>query len=250
MAAAETSGAVDFLRGMHSRFAQILDAGKDRPQLIDALASQAYELFERNVAIQTQGLQVLACHKGCPACCCLRVTATAPEVFLLADYIRRIDATPAGAQLELPARIAAADAVARDLDQDERMAAKCFCPLIVRDSCLIHPVRPLACRGHAAFDKQACTDAASGRPVDVPLSEPHAVLRSLVQNALQSALRARGYAWRAYELIHALQLALDDPESERRWMCGDDSLAPAVITDTDWQALGGMFDEVVGVAPA
>jgi len=233
---------------MYDRFGQIMDAARARDGLAGVLTSEAFELFERNVAIQAEGLQVLACHKGCPACCCIRVTATAPEVFLLAGYIRRIHATAAGAQLDLPARIAAANAVARGLASEQRMAAQCFCPLILRDACIIHPVRPLACRGHAAFDKQACIDAAAGRPTEVPVSEPHAVIRSLVQNALQSALRAQGYAWQAYELIHGLHLALTQPDCEQRWIRGEDVLAPARIEDTNWQAIADMFDELTGSA--
>jgi hypothetical protein len=68
------------------------------------------------------------------------------------------------------------------------------CPLILRGVCIIHPVRPLACRGHASFDRTACARAAAGRNVEVPISEPHLDLRGLVQNALQSALRAAGVA--------------------------------------------------------
>lgn len=240
----------DFFRAMHVRFGHILDAGREKAGLVEALASEAFDLFERNVAIQAEGLQVLACHKGCPACCCIRVTATAPEIFLLADYIHRIDATPTGGPLELPRRIADADAISCGLPAQQRMAVQCYCPLIFNGSCIIHPGRPLACRGHAAFDKQACIDAACGKEVEVPLSEPHSVIRSLVQNALQSALRAHGYAWRAYELVHGLHLALTEPDGARRWGRGEDPLAPALLGDTDWQTLGSLFDEAIGAAPS
>lgn len=251
MTISESSEPADFFRAMHERFGRILVAGRDRVGVVAALTSEAFDLFERNVDIQTEGLKVLACHKGCPACCCIRVSATAPEILLLADYIRRIHATPSGAQLDLPRRIAEANAVTHGLPPQQRMAAQCFCPLILNDSCVIHPVRPLACRGHAAFDKEACIEAAAGRAVEVPLSEPHAVMRSLVQNALQSALRAHGYAWQSYELIHGLHLALKHADAEARWSRGDDVLAPALIADTDWPALAGMFDELTGpVRPA
>jgi Fe-S-cluster containining protein len=230
---------------LHSRFDQILAAGRGHPALIDAVTTEAFDLFERNVATHTEGLQVLACHKGCPACCCLRVTATAPEVFQLAAYVRRIHEKPTGAQLDLPGRIAEANATASGLDAQSRMQAQCFCPLILNGSCIIHPIRPLACRGHASFDKQGCMDAAAGRPVEVPLSEPHAIIRSLVQNALQSALRAQGYAWRSYELIHALHLALTNGHSAGAWSQGEDTLAAALVEETDWEALATMFDEAI-----
>lgn len=245
MAPAESSDPGNFFKGMHARFDEMLEAGRNHPALIDAITTQAFDLFEQNVARHTQGLQVLACHKGCPACCCIRVTATAPEVFLLADYVRRIHATAAGAHLNLPGRIAEAHAISQGLNADNRMAAQCYCPMIFNGSCIIHPIRPLACRGHASFDKQACLDAAAGHPVEVSLSEPHSVIRSLVQNALQSALRGKGYAWRSYELIHALHLTLTDDDVTTEWSRGNDPLAPAVIPDTDWDGLATMFDQVI-----
>ncbi|CAN5285040.1 hypothetical protein BH10PSE10_BH10PSE10_04260 [soil metagenome] len=241
---------VAFFRIMHDGFGWTLTAGRDRPDLIDAVTAQAFDLFERNVAIQTEGLPVLACHKGCPACCCIRVTATAPEIFLLATYVRRVGASPNGAALDLLGRIAKADQAGRGLDERQRMAAQCICPFILKGICIIHPVRPLACRSLASFDKNACADAAAGVPVDVPLSEPHAFMRSMVQNALQSALRERGYAWRAYELNHALLLALTRPEGEAEWCQGNDPLAAALVSDTDWQAVAATVDEVLRASPS
>lgn len=235
-----------FFRIMHDGFGRILAAGRGRADLIDAVTAQAFDLFERNVAIQTEGLPVLACHKGCPACCCIRVVASAPEIFLLATYVQRVHASPGGAALDLPGRIARADRVVRGLGEQQRMAAQCVCPFILKGICIIHPVRPLACRGLASFDKSACEDAAAGRPVEVPLSEPHAFMRSMVQNALQSALRAQGYAWRGYELNHALLLALTKEEGQAEWCGGGDPLAAALVADTDWQAVAVTFDDVLG----
>lgn len=242
----QTAEPVAFFRIMYDGFGRILAAGRDRTGVIDTVTAQAFDLFERNVAIQTEGLPVLACHKGCPACCCIRVTATAPEIFLLATYVKRVHASPAGAALDLPGRIAEADRAVRGLGEQQRMAAQCICPFIMKGICIIHPVRPLACRGLASFDKNACEDAAAGRPVEVPLSEPHAVMRSMVQNALQSAMRAQGYAWRGYELNHALLLALTNEGGEAEWCAGGDPLAPALVEDTDWQAVAATFDEVLG----
>lgn len=248
MGQSEGSQPADFFKAAHDHFARILAAGRGHSALIETVATEAFDLFERNLAMEAWQQEMLACHKGCPACCCLRVTATAPEIFLLADYIRRIADTEAGARLDLPGRIAEADAAARGLDPQHRMAAQCFCPLMLRDSCIIHPVRPLACRGHASFDKAACTDAAAGRSVDVPLSSAHAFVRSLVQNALQAALRAGGYAWRSYELIQGLHLALSQGGCEAAWKERRDSLAPALITDTDWDALASLFDELIATS--
>jgi Fe-S-cluster containining protein len=232
---------VDFFRNMHAAFARVLNAGHPPELLIDRLATQAFDLFERNIEIQTAGLPEPACHKNCPSCCTLRVTATAPEIFLLARYVRLVDATPNGAALNLPKRIAQANRASKGLGERQRMALRRPCPFIVRGVCIIHPVRPLACRGHASFDRTACRHAAAGRNVEVPVSEPHLNLRGLVQNALQSALRAAGLAWGLYEMNHALALALDRQERGAAWTNGSDSLGP-VIEDADMAAMAVTFD--------
>ncbi len=194
--------------------------------VIDAVATRAFDLFERNVAIQTEGLPVLACHKGCPACCCIRVTASAPEIFLLATYVRRVHESPTGAALESSRpHCRGRSGPCAVLASSSGWRRNASCPFILKGICIIHPVRPLACRGLASFDKNACMDAAAGHQVEVPLSEPHAFMRSMVQNALQSALRVHGYAWRGYELNHALLLALTRAEAQIEWCEGGDPLA-------------------------
>lgn len=61
--------------------------------LTDAVMLQAWGSFDGKVAIQSEGQPTVACHKGCPSCCTLRVTALAPEVFTVAAYLRADAAT-------------------------------------------------------------------------------------------------------------------------------------------------------------
>ena len=210
------------------------------------LIDTAFGLFEANIGPQIRHLPPLACGKGCPSCCSLRVTATAPEIFLLADYVGRIDAAPSGPAIGLPRRIDHADRATRGLGEAERMALRKPCPFIVRGVCIVHPVRPLACRGHASFDRQSCVRAALGRDVEVPLSEPHRALRALVQAALQSALRSAGLSWGLYELNHGLTLALDGKAREAAWLAGGDSLAPAAL-EFDWTTVAEQFDASLAI---
>ena len=197
---------------------------------VETLTEQAFNLFEANIGVQSADLPVLACDKGCPSCCALRVTATAPEIFLLARYIRQIDQrAPRTALGLLSRRVQLANRTTRGLDEVERMKLREPCPFVVRGACIIHPARPLACRGHASFDRRACNQAMAGRDVDVPVSAPHIALRGLIQDALRSALAEAGLAADLYELNQGLALALDDPARERAWRDGKDSLAPTRI---------------------
>ena len=211
-------------------FNSLLASWTGSQNLANLLADRAFDLFEANIGAQTAHLPALACAKGCPSCCALRVTATAPEIFLLARYIRQIDQRiPTSALGLLSRRVKLANRATRQLGEAARMKLRQPCPFVVRGACIIHPARPLACRGHASFDRRACVQAMAGRDVDVPISGPHIALRAVVQDALRSALDDAGLASELYELNEGLVLALDDTGREAAWRDGKDSLAPARI---------------------
>jgi Fe-S-cluster containining protein len=214
---------------LQGSFAAILTARAGSVSVCEALIDRAFDLFEANIGPQTAHLPPLACQKGCPSCCALRVTATAPEIFLLARYVGRIESGPAGASIGLSRRIALTNRATRGLSEAERMSLRQPCPFIVHGVCIIHPVRPLACRGHASFDRRACAQAVAGRDVEVPVSAPHTALRGLVQDALRAALAGAGLASGLYELNHGVALALDGSGRESQWLTGTDSLAPARV---------------------
>ena len=123
-----------------------------------------------------------------------RVAAHAPEIFLLARIVIPVNA--------------AADQAVGGLSEEQRMFVQYACPLIAGELCLAYKMRPLACRGHAAFDKALCVAAARGEAVEAPVSASHLVVRSLVQNALMAALRRAGLAGDFYEVNKALNVAL------------------------------------------
>jgi hypothetical protein len=237
---------IDFFRHMRAGFSRLLADGAHHGETAAmAVADQAFAWFEANIAIQLDGLPPQACAKGCPTCCALRVSATVPEIVLMAAYVRKVEATPQGAQLQLARRIAQADGWTRGQSEPDRLAAGRACPMLLDGACILHPVRTLACRGHAAFVEAQCRAAARGEDVEVDLSEPHFALRALVQNALQAALRDKGLAWGLYELNQGLALTLAEPARIEAWFAGEDSLAPA-IGDLDMAGLGLAFDRLDG----
>ena len=107
-------------------------------------------------------------------------------------------------------------------------------------------MRPLACRGHASYDRHACWEAAAGHIDEVPYSVPHMNMRSLIQNAMQSALRDAGYPWAAYELNHSLRIALEDEGCEEAWLAGDDVFAPAMVKEVGLSEMAHTFDQLHG----
>lgn len=240
----EEDGALAFFKAQHQAFAVTLAQWRGDGDMVPALMSQAYSSFDGNVAVQAEGQLPIACHKGCAACCTLRVIATAPEALMLARYIRAADAALKQAGIDLRQRVAEADSATRGRDERQRVALRRRCPFIAKGICVIYPARPLACRGHASHDKRACGDAAAGRLEGIPLSMPHMMVRSLVQNAMQSALRDAGYVWAAHELIHALSIALADEDCEPAWLSGADVFGPARVTDVSLDEMANTFDRI------
>lgn len=237
---------LEFFKAQHQAFSETLAQHRGRVEILPALLTQAFSSFEGNVDIQAQDYPDIACHKGCATCCTIRVVATAPEVLLVARFLRSADGALKQAGIDLMQRLATADVATRGCDERERVTLRCRCPYIDKGACVIYPVRPLACRGHASYDKRACVDAASGRLDEIPYSIPHMTMRSLIQNAMQSALRDAGYAWAAYELNHSLSIALADEDCEAAWLAGDDVFAPALVADVSLTEMASTFDHLHG----
>ncbi len=243
----EDHGALAFFKAQKHAFADTLQRGVARESLVDALLGQAYDSFERNVEIQGEGLPSLACHKGCATCCTLRVTATAPEVLVIGRYIRWSAGALREMEIDLVERIYAADAKTRGLDEGDRVKLRLRCPYIHKGNCLIYQVRPLACRGHASYDVRACVEAAGGRTAEVPYSLPHMTVRSLVQNAMQAALRDAGLAFGLYELNHAVVLELQDGQACAGWLAGADIFASARVHEVSDEEMARTYDSLTAL---
>ena len=160
--------------------------------------------------------------------------------WLLQPAVKTFSKALARVGIDLAERIA--EAATHGLGQGR--ARKNRCPFTAQGICMIHRVRPLACRGHASYDKRACADAVRRRPRDVPVSAPHVMVRGIVQNAMQSALRDAGYAWGSYELYPALLIALKNRTCHASWAVGQDVFAPALAADVGLKEMAKTFDEI------
>jgi hypothetical protein len=163
---------------------------------------------------------------------------------MLARFIKAVSPGLARHGISLRDQVAQASTVTRGHGEGERVALRQRCPFIAQGTCVIYQVRPLACRGLASYDRKACQQAASGKIDEIPHSEPHMRVRSLVQNALQSAMRDGGLSWASYELNQSLLRALDDGSLEARWLAGEDVLRSAQVNDIDPAEMAATFDEI------
>jgi Fe-S-cluster containining protein len=242
MTAHGDNGPLDFFKALQGAFAKTIQARRSHPTFVTEISAQAFDSFDGNVAIQSEGLGALSCQEGCAACCMLRVVATAPEILLIARYIVATKEAFAGIGVDLARNTADGCAVTDGLDEKQRMALRRHCSFIRDGLCLIYRVRPLACRGHASYDRFACIEAVAGRESNAQLSVPHLLVRSLVQNALLSALRDCGLAWGLYELDKAVNLALSNTGVEKAWVRGDDPFVSATVAEFDAQSMEATFD--------
>jgi Fe-S-cluster containining protein len=234
----------EFFQALHSAFDTTLAGTGRTPALLDALLGQAFDSFAGNVAIQCEDEPPLACARGCATCCTLRVGATAPEVLLVARFLCAVTPRLLERGIDLVAGLRKADAQTAGLAESARVRLRQRCPFIAQGACVIYPVRPLACRGHASHDVKACVEAAAGRALQVPYSEGHRRVRSLVQNAMQSSLRDAGLAWGVYELNRALLMAMDDAHSEARWLRGEDVFAAAALDEVPAEEMAAAFEQL------
>jgi Fe-S-cluster containining protein len=240
-------GPAAFFRATSRAFRDTILFRRGQADLVAALCAQAFDIFEKNVALQAEDAPAIACHGECAACCRLRVVATAPEIFLLARFVSVNSPAFAARGIMLSERIADAARIVGSLSEAERMAAKRNCPLIEKELCLAYRLRPLACRGHASLDKQACISAAEGEIEDAAVSTPHLVVRSLVQNAMINSLRRADLAWGLYELTKALSIACESPRAIKSWLDGGDPLAAALIPEFDYAEASSVFEAIAPI---
>jgi Fe-S-cluster containining protein len=82
--------------------------------------------------------QTLACRKGCSSCCETHVTIPVYPLELVGLYWYVIDKLDRDRQIELKPQL-------RQYGLDDP------CPFLLRGACIVHPMRPLACRHFNVF---------------------------------------------------------------------------------------------------
>lgn len=244
---AVNDGSLAFFTALQSQFVNSIREYQGSENMLAALLTQAFTSYEGSAQLQSEGQPDPDCRKGCATCCSLRVVGTAPELLLVTRYLRANDKQLQTQGINVRQRLEKADTVTRGRSEQERVALRHRCPFIHKGVCMIYAARPLACRSHISYDKQACVDAAAGRLDDVPYSVAHMHLRSVVQNALQSALRDTGYPWATYELNHALSIALANKNVEQDWLLGKEVFDSAMVNDISIREMETTFDRLQGL---
>ena len=169
-----------------------------------------------------------ACRKGCSYCCHQSVMATAPEVLLVAKFLRD-NLSEREVEL-LQKKIAARAKEMSTLTNDERMDGRVACSFLMENICTIYPVRPLQCRGGHSEDSDYCRElledraatqaaVAEGRIEGRYLLLPK-MLYDSAQVGMAGALSKDGLNTEPLELTAAMAIALSDSNIAEKWLAG------------------------------
>lgn len=152
-----------------------------------------------------------ACQAGCAHCCHLRVEATEPEVFHIAQYLRAQPAEALADALSALQRHVATAAL------NPTNPARQACSFLVDGRCSIYPVRPAACRKAHSLSAPHCAEQSPTIPQNLRLLVDAEAL--MAGTAL--AYRDQPLPASAHELNAAVLAALKDPAAQARWHQGD-----------------------------
>lgn len=168
-----------------------------------------------------------ACSKGCWYCCSIWVAAKAPEVFYFAKTM------PGEQKNGYTQRLAATMNTVRGLSFDDRGDMVTPCPALVDNLCSNYRSRPNVCRTAVSADADICKRSyidVSGEAIPTPMA--HTTVRGIFATALDVALRQSGLAYASREFNSAMEMAINEPDLERRWLSGEDVFS-AIPPDPD-----------------
>jgi Fe-S-cluster containining protein len=215
---------------------------------VAAAAKQAdHEWETTRPAIEARKQPGFACGAGCAWCCHQQVSLAPAEAVAIARHV--LTNFPPDALAALKSRLAALDDRSRGLGVWGRAKLKTPCAFLVDNKCSIYEVRPLRCRSLYSRDTEHCRfvmenpDEIYGhrerhtRPGPYPTEPPRIMDAALT--GLSRAAREFGLEWEALELMAALRIALDRPDTGNRFAAGEKVFTEAVLPSRDDRPGGG-----------
>ena len=206
----ERSAFLQSVAHVRQRAAQVLRQSQGADDTVAFIAQLHRGLDTVAEQARTTGPQS-ACQAGCAHCCHLRVEATEPEVFHIAQHLR---AQPAEA---LADALSALHRHVTTAALNPTNPARQACSFLVDERCSIYPVRPAACRKAHSLSAQHCAEQSATIPQNLRLLVDAEAL--MAGTAL--AYRDQPLSASAHELNAAVLAALKDPTAQARWYHGD-----------------------------
>jgi Fe-S-cluster containining protein len=184
--------------------------------------------FASNLVEQLVDTQAIACRAGCAWCCSLFVSATAPEILQIADYLRKTRSSDDLAVLH--ERLIEREQLLAGKTAEQRSAARLPCVLLDNQQCSVYPVRPLACGSWTSTSAERCEESWRRHwATKITANQMQLWLYGGVMLGLYEGLNAYGLDSDELDLTTALRIALDMPDAAERWLAGEPIFAPARI---------------------
>jgi len=169
----------------------------------------------------------IACHDGCHWCCHLKVSVTAPEVFVIAEYLEH--SAPALVRERIKARAAELAQDPRIFSSDAKAEAHIPCSMLTEHGgCSVYAVRPLTCRGYNALDSESCRRMLDDDQEFVASNEAWARECAAESLGFLAALGDAQLPAELLELTSALHTALSEPNALQRWLSGEPIFAASL----------------------
>lgn len=189
---------------------RLLNANRSMPFALALISKLQLGVDQVVDAAIDQG-QKLDCKAGCSHCCSVRVEAIEPEIFRIADELKKFSPEKLAA---LTARLQQHAARAKGVSVWDHHIQ---CPFLTQDLCSIYPFRPAVCRMAHSFDVEKCRVSGSEIPQSLNIVlKAEALMKGTADAYCQADLSASGH-----ELGQAVLLALTDETAESRWYHGE-----------------------------
>jgi Fe-S-cluster containining protein len=201
---------------------------QDRSPAQPAQVAQQATWVAAQLAEQLVDRQAIACRAGCAWCCSLFVSATAPEVIQIAEYLRAT--RPAAEIAALHERLDERELLLAGRTAEQRSAARLPCVLLENQQCSVYPARPLACGSWTSTSAERCEASWRHRWAEtITANQMQLWLYGGVMLGLREGLDAYGLASEQLDLTTALRIALDMPDAAERWLAGEPIFAVARV---------------------
>ena len=153
----------------------------------------------------------IACKTGCNACCSVRVHATEPEIFQIANTLNQ---GPAAQREAVLIRLNDHAELASQLSISTHRTP---CPFLDAGLCSVYSVRPAVCRKAHSLDVNPCLSTAA----DLPQSLNLLLKSEALMSGTAAAYHQAGLPVSSHELGQAVRLALNDTTLQARWLAGE-----------------------------
>lgn len=196
----------------------------------EACISRAHELL-------LDKAHQLACSAGCAHCCShLRVSLTAPEIFLIHRYLHSNDMPMDLPSLKESLRMFCDERDAQlppGFNYHKDTGDPLTCPFLQEKRCTIYPVRPISCRGYNSCDAGQCQQYIEQRLLHFspPVFRPQYEMAKGVSCGIQFALQQQGFQQpnQQIDFVPAILRTFEVPSAVKRWLGKNDIFTQSYV---------------------